>query len=380
MLRSMTVSRIRRDTGILAIAAVVLAGVAGDPAAVRAARAEDSLPPGSVAFNYRNHPALEGLVGFETVVLSPVAVEARSALRQRGARVLVWLQPFVCTWRGHPPARGTLLGDAYALADSLGAWLQDKYGVSARIRDVDVDDCAVYDFRHAAFVEGLADLVTAHLDDVDGVLLDYGCPSLGWERSLADVDEGVWKAWSAGHLQYMQALRRRQPDWRILCQCQHWGSELPARCDGLVLERVGWSLNPYRQVLEEAARRPEKRSILMIVDALGHEDPVRRRITAALALLLDFGFAYRLEDGFGPHNVRGPEHFELDLGAWAGPLREVRAGVYLREAANGFAVVNLSQEPFAWGEETVPAGDARTVQTHDAVSGEPIPWRRAGLP
>ena len=359
-------------------ALLVLAALSG--AALHPATAAEAVAPGSVAFDYRNRPDLEHLSGFETVVLSPRAPEAAAAVHEQGAVVLVWLQPFLCSWRGQPPAPGTLLGDAYALAEAHGAWLREADGTPATVRDADVSDCRVYDFGNAAFVESLAVLVTARLEHADGVLLDYGCPSLGWEPSLAAVDAALWEGWSAGHLQYMDALRRHRPEWRLLCQCQRWGEQLPLACDGLVLEKVGWSLNPFRQVLEQAAAQPSKRSVLMIADALGHEDPVRRRVAAALALLLDYDFSYRVEDAFGPHASRDPEHFELTLGDWSGPRREVRTGVFVREAAFGFTVVNLSAEPYQRGAETIPPGDALTAQTHDPETGAAIPWRRAGAP
>ncbi len=361
-------SPLRRAAVRLLLALAAAGGAALD------GTAEPRPAPGSVAFDYRNHPEVERLIGFETVLLSPRAAPAARALRARGARVLVWLQPFVCPWRGEPPAPGTLLGDAHRLATAHGARLRNRDGSLATIHDFDLPDCSVFDFRDSAFVRALARLVADRVSEADGLLLDYGCASLGWERSLARVAEEVWPAWSRGHLLYMAELRRLRPGWSLLCQCQSWSPDLAAVCDGLVHEKVGWSLAPFDHVLRQALAAPGKRSILSIVEPLKSPDPRRRRISAALALLFDYGFSLRIDDGVGLWPARDREHFELVLGR-LGERREPRPGVHLREGEFGFVLVNLSAEPYTHGGAVVPQQDALVIQTRDPATGAELPPR-----
>jgi hypothetical protein len=329
--------------------------------------------PGTIGVDYRNRPEVAALTGYEYVVLSPRAALEANNLFSRGSKILYWIQPVVCFWKGKPPSEATFEGAVYRLAQGHGALLQDSTGNRAEIRGDDIEACYLVDFRNREFAEQMAALVSQRFKGVAGILFDYGCPDLAWEVSLKSVDPTVWKDWAEGYRAYRERIRELEPGWKLFCQCDRWASWLPGVCDGLALEKVGWSLIPYPEAWRTMNARASQ-NVLLVEEPEANRVPSRRRLTAALCYLTDGLFAYREASSGIPLPIRDPEHFELYLGEFEEGFTEPSPGVYERHSTHGVVVANLSDKPHRHGDYTIAPEDALIAQTRDRESGEPIDW------
>jgi hypothetical protein len=119
---------------------------------------------------------------------------------------------------------------------------------------------------------------------------------------------------------------------------------------------------------------PESQNILLVEEPEADRVPSRRRLTAALCYLTGGLFAYRDASGGTPLPLRDPEHFDLYLGAFEEPHRELAPGVYERRSSHGVVVANLSAQPYEYEGYGIPPADALIAQTRDEETGEPIDW------
>ena len=185
------------------------------------------------------------------------------------------------------------------------------------------------------------------------------------ERICTGADERIADAWSQDHRDRVRAAR---PGWELVCQCnQFTATATPERCDALLLERVGHTLNPpvevWRNVWADATGRP----FLRQEDTLAS----RRRLFAAMALLADGVFAQGGDPNRTPSlALRDPEHWELDLGPPESARRPVAPGVYERAFARGVVVVNVGERAYRYRgsdgkRRTIPPHDALVAQTRD---------------
>ena len=349
------------------IAGIALAVLVLLPVAARAAEEKRSIHRGTIALDYRNDPDIASLEGYEYVALSPRATDAVQTLFRSGSKILYWMQPFVCTWQGAAPSPAYFQGAVHRLAEKHDAYLEAAPGRRAEIYGDDISDCWVLDFRNREFALALAELVLDRFSGSKGILFDYGCADLSWESSITEVDASVWSEWAEGYRDFREQIRREKPDWLLLCQCDRWTGWLPDVCNGLVLEKVGWSLNPFPKVWETVREVPST-NVLLYYEG-DEPNPQSRRVAAAIAYLTDNLFAYRHATTGMPR--RDPEHFEIRLGRFEEPLSEVRTNVYRRQAEFGFVLLNLSDKPYSFGEESLAPGDAVIRQTRDPGTTDP---------
>jgi hypothetical protein len=259
------------------------------------------------------------------------------------------------------------------LAEKHGAILEDSTGAAAEIRGSDISACYVLDYRNHEFAEEMAAMVTTRLKGVAGLLFDYGCTDMSWELSLKAVPATTWVEWAEGYRIYRERIRELNPGWKLFCQCDRWSAWLPEVCDGLALEKVGWSLIPYPDAWQRMTEHPSQ-NILLVEEPEANRVPSRRRLTAALCYLTGGLFAYREASSGIPLPLRNPEHFELYLGEFEKSWRELSPGVYERHSSHGVVVANLSEKPYDYQGHTIAPDDALIAQTHDKKNGEPIDW------
>lgn len=364
---------------ILVVAAILVAIYGCD------ARAD--VRPGSFACDFANRPGAAKMVGAEQAILTTRGVlsPAADTLRSGGTKLVVMIQPTIAFVNGQ--AIGSRPGDAatypwdtplYQLAlardavvkDSTGAWAEMYPGHPAW-------QAKVLDMRDGKFVEELAQLIVATFPRTSGRLWDYGCGDLAWMQ-LPGVDPGIWPAWREGYRRLLTRVRELAGGVNV-CQCDKWPVGFDATCDGVLLEKAGWDLNPPRDAWADATRIPGRRVYLR------HEDTwsQRRRLFAGMALVTGGLFSQSpvLPLPGGGHNfapMKDPEHWELTLGEPGGSWWERSPRVYQRMFSRGLVIVNLSDAPLVYAVSakrtyTIASLDALVAQTRDA-RGRYITW------
>jgi len=318
---------------------------------------------GSFATDYRNAPDWRALVGFERVALSARAKVAADSLVGSGAEVFAWAQPLVPTWQGEPIRSWPWDAAMWETAERYGAVL--PYAVEGD----DISGARLLDFRVDGFPVALAQAQAAELDGWAGVLLDYGCPDLAWEQSLPMLGEVFWEPWREGYYLYRAALSFYLQGRPIICQCDTWQG-LYFHCDGLVWEKVGWSLNPYEKVWHGLSSGAVGASVVLYPGGPG----AGQRLAAGMALARDAAFLWRdVADPWTPQ--RDTEHFELTVGTFYLDAWERAPGVWIRVATHGLVLVNLSDAPYRYGSRVVGPMDALVIQFRNEVTGRWQKWR-----
>ncbi len=334
--------------------------------------------PGTAAMDYRNVPTVAPLRGFETVVLSARGVTERAkvdSLHAAGAKVLALVQPTLATWHGRPvddprqypwdralwlAARAS--GDALRFANGDTAWMFAREPHAA----------ALWDLGRPGMVDAVAGAMLEQLEAVDGIVFDYGCGG----PPLDGIAPEVAAAWRAGWIDLLAKVRAARPEWRLLAQCDQWTeASSPEHVDGLLLERVGHSLNLPDKVWQQLTTAKGKHFLLRQEDT----NPTRTRLFAAMSLVTGASFNQTADPNrVPPVNRRNPEHWAVALGEPAGEWveRTDRRGVYERRFARGLALVNLSRSSFSYrhgsgSKFVVPPNDGLVLQDADEA-GRPI--------
>jgi hypothetical protein len=355
---------IRGILGTACAVAVLVPAASADPAR--------AVVPGTFAWDYRNRPIAAPLLGYETVALSPRALDSAAAdsLRAAGTRIWVWIQPVWVSWHGQPVRDYAWDRGVVGLAERFGATLRDSTGRRATLGPEGPDAAPILDFAVPGFADTLAAYVTEACARADGVLLDYGC------GSVALLAPGTRSAkrepWHRGWLAFIEGMRQRRPAWRVVAQCDRMARGLDAGVDGLFLEKAGMSLNPETKVwdtLLAAVRADPREGAAGFVVRLEDRNAHRRRFFAGLALATGAAFnACDLRGDFGggtrDRSDRDPEHFELDLGPATAPPRIVSGDLIERRFARGFVVVHRGK---AAVRHACPDGVTRTLAVNDAV-------------
>jgi hypothetical protein len=343
--------------------------------AVVAANADAAVRTGTFAYDYRNVPVVSRFDGFEVVVLS-----ARGATLQApidtvhawGGRVLALVQPTLATWHGRPTEdRRQYPWDArlWRAARAHEAVLHDARGDTLWMFRGEPYAAALWDLGDSSFVASVAEAIvdsSGGLGRADGIVLDYGCGGV----PVDGIAPAAAARWSQGWRELVARVRRARPGWSVVCQCDRFTeTATPEACDGLLLERVGHSLNPPAKAWSEIARDSASRPLLRQEDAR----PDRRRLFAAIALLTDGLFAQGGDPNATPSVAeRNPEHWELDLGAPSGPWRRRAPAVYERRFERGHVVANLSTARHTFRQRDgamfrIPPGDGLVLQDRDAA-------------
>lgn len=323
--------------------------------------------PGTSFHAYQNRPHWRAGIGYEWAFFSPRAVAEADSLRATGTNVGVWLQPWVCVWRG-AWFRGTRFDDAlvYLATEKYDAVLRDSTGALAGVDEGDISGCFALDFRVPGFAGDLAESVNAL--GADGVYLDYGTCDISWIVPLRDVPRDVWPAWREGYSRYKRALGGRVIGGvRDACRDD---------VDGASMEGVPW-IYSYRRALDTMT--PPNTGLLFC--QVGSGARRERRVLAAISLLTGALFNWRDFTAAGIPNLRAPEFFDLEMGPPAGRLEEGRywweypAGIIRGRTLYGLVILNLSGQPYRYGSRTIAAADALVAQVKDPATGRFIKWR-----
>jgi hypothetical protein len=330
-----------------------------------AVTATAEIHPGTIAFDYRNSPAWEEMVDYEWAVLSPRATAAADSLGRRDVKVVFWVQvPFVCTWDG-----SIVRGFEYDnnRADAIESWdavLRDTLGFWADVDDGDIRGCYALDLRDTAFVDHLAWSTLGDLSKGDAIIFDYGCAGIKWISQLNDVDPSIWIEWEEGYRFYRETLRELLPDKVFFSQCDSWRG-LDFITDGLVLEKIGWSLTP----IEKAWRLSSMDDTFDVLLA-STDNRNTRSLIAAIALIQDDLFNW----GF-PANRKAPEFFELDLGkVGKRDYWERKPGVFQRHWTHGIVIANTTDSPAKFGSRWVAPKSGLVIQTKNHTTGRYQKW------
>ncbi|UCG11952.1 MAG: hypothetical protein JSU72_15760 [Deltaproteobacteria bacterium] len=329
----------------------------------------------TIGMDYRNQPEWQKLTGYEYAIVSPRADHARAAhavdsLIAHGTDIIYWIQPFLCYYMGNPVTGWDYDDALLEVVRKHDAILKDPGGFAPTVEGDDISGCYVLDFTNRDFVREYAAVVTAAGEKSKGVLFDYGCIDLAWEPNLKTITAEQWREWGSGYYLVHDEIRRIRPDWFQICQCNRWGGWLSGTCDGLLFEKVGWSLNPYMHVWKTINAEGTHSVIMQQINY-----PKGRRLTAGMALLTDSYFNYRDINIHVWHNIKAPEYFELMTGDFYGrPYWERAPGVFMRIGTHGRVLVNLSQEPYKYGSRTIPAMDAVVIQHRDPETGRFMKW------
>lgn len=309
--------------------------------------------PRSVAFDYRNDPPLPDLAvlaeeGFDEVVLSPRAALAGGyAETYLGLQVRYWLQPFAWTYQDKPVRGIPWDAQLWSKLDEVGV-VTYADGDTAVLSVDDIQGAVLLPFHLPEFT----DWYIAVCKLLGRTLIDYGCPDLSWEPRLRLTPE-QWAAWRIGWARVKRELSGEA------VQCNRWvdGS------DGIVLEKVGWSLTPLTRANEILREHPGPPSIVL---AMG--DSKIRRATAAMALLWDAGHNW----GFAsqsPNRIT-PEFHDLQIGEFYDSAWERAPGIWMRLSTTGGVLLNLSGSTYRWGPYSIPADDGFVFQRPSWLSGK----------
>jgi hypothetical protein len=330
--------------------------------------------PRTVFVDYSNRPDVMTCVsrGWDMILCSPRADSRRAnyavdSLRAYGVEVAFWIQPFICTWNGQFirgwPYDNAIHDAVFAAGDS--AILRNADGSIAFVSGSDIEGCAVLAFNDSAFVSRYIEVLRGLR--ADRILFDYGCPDLAWETSIS-VPDSVWERWRVGYSRIKSAFTESGRE--AVCQC-----DAPSGCDGIALEKVGWSLTSFKKAWGLLSAVPGSPDI--VLGSL-FNDP-GRRVLAGMSLLTGASFNW----GFGSDawNRINPEHFDLILGpiVWRpgdqSPWWERTTDVYQARFKYGQVILNLSESEYRYGRRTIGAEDALIVQFRDPKTGKFIKWR-----
>jgi len=327
---------------------------------------------GTFLWNYKNRPVVGPLSGYEYVAVSPRAILIQSvadSLSLIGAHALVWLQPAIATTNGVPVSGPDFPWDTAALdlVTRYNAILKKVDGTPAVLWP-GVYGSTMIDYRDSAFVDAYAQLILDKFRGRSaGVLWDYGCGDVSWAN--LGVDPAIWPAWRAGFRRLIQATRA---GGLSIIQCDQYPEDLVPVSDGIRYEQAGMSLNPLGKVWKNVTAHPDKIAFVGVEELV----PLKRRAFASLSLLTGSRFNWSdLRGDYGggtKESYRDPEHFELDLGATAGALRNRGGGVWARNFKRGFVVLNMGTTPHAYyltstTKLVVQPGDGLVCQTRDTA-------------
>ena len=359
--------------------ALALAACSSDESSSPAATHPFPLPriqAGTAAQDWRNAPAVDPLIGFDYAILSPRAQLAggpvggggqAEQLIGAGVKVLFTVFPVFFWYQGQPLPEGDWDRAVNDLAVRYDAILKTSGGQWAT-----TDALAggfVLDFRNAAFVAELSNLVASFMQVGQGILEHGACSSMSWDPQLQILSEAEWAAWSDGFHDYFLQLRALRPDWDIVAVCDRWGSWTNQTYDGLFFEHVGSSLNPVGQKVYDELATAGTRNVVALYDPT---TPALRRGAAVMAILWDALFL----DGREATVAKNPEHFAIGYGEFSSPPSEISPGIWTREGTRGFVVGNFTTTPFVYTAPvagrtfTVAGNDGLAVQWADLASGE----------
>jgi hypothetical protein len=317
---------------------------------------------GSWAADYRNQPEWQKLVGFQWAALSPRATVAADSLRARGASPVAWVQPLVCTWQGQFIASWPWDKATLEVAQQYGAILPNT------ISGDDINGCHLLDFTKPGFPAALASAHAGLLEDWHGVLLDYGCRDISWEHSLGEMPAGFWDQWADGWAEY-KAVMGHHLDGPVICQCDRWDG-LEFHCDGLLWEKVGWTLNPPQKVWQGLLTGHPGVNVVLYPGPGG----TGKRMAAGMALARDAAFSWRnVSDPWTPQ--RNEEHFSLTVGEFYRDAWQRAPDVWQRIGTHGQVIINFSDTPYRYGSRTIAPGDALVIQHRDVITGRFMKWQ-----
>ena len=320
---------------------------------------------GTVGFDYRNRPLWKDYIGFQYAVISPRAYVQAESLWAHETIPVAWVQPFVCHWEGRPAIVAPYDNALWQTVQAFDAVVKDTTGQWASISGHDISACYPMDFSVEGFPDSLAHAVAKHLAKFGGVLWDYGCKDLAWAHSLRDVDPDLWPAWTTGYLEYRQTLRELLAGKAVFfCQCSRWGT-IDSVCDGLALEKVGWTLNPFQRTWDMLHAHGEYNMIMY----MGEQNDSGQKLAAGMSLLTETLYSWRpWSDMHSPN--RNPEHFDLYIGDPKPYTWEREKGVYQRHFSHGLVIVNMTDRWVKYGSRQIAPMSSLVIQTRDRNDGK----------